>query len=89
MANNKFAQDSFDLRASIHEQSTGRSYRLEKIITEKIKKGQKFTFEDIKSMHLDTKDEFISQAFPYILGALTKVRQLWSNVKTQRIFEKL
>jgi hypothetical protein len=33
MANNKFAEDSFDTRSSIHELSTGRSYRLEKIIT--------------------------------------------------------
>lgn len=32
MANNKFAEDSFDLRGSIHEQSTGRAYRLKKII---------------------------------------------------------
>ena len=32
MANNKFAHDGFDFRASLHEQSTGRSYRLQKII---------------------------------------------------------
>lgn len=28
MANNKFAEDSFDTRSSIHEVSTGRSYRI-------------------------------------------------------------
>jgi|JI10StandDraft_1071094.scaffolds.fasta_scaffold382808_3 hypothetical protein len=43
MANNKFAEDSFDTRSSIHELSTGRSYRLEKIITDKIKNNHKFT----------------------------------------------
>lgn len=31
MANNKYAEDSLDDRSSIHELSTGRSYRLEKI----------------------------------------------------------
>jgi penicillin amidase len=33
MANNKFAVDSFDSRTSIHEASTGRSYRIQKMIT--------------------------------------------------------
>lgn len=44
MANNKFAEDSFDTRSSIHELSTGRSYRLQKIITQKIKNKHKFNF---------------------------------------------
>ena len=39
MANNKFAEDSFIERSSIHELSTGRSYRLHQYITEKISKG--------------------------------------------------
>lgn len=37
LANNKFAEDSFDTRSSIHELTTGRAYRLEKFITGKIK----------------------------------------------------
>ena len=56
MANNKFAEDSFVDRCSIHEISTGRSYRLEKIITDKIKKGEKFNFETMKEMQLDDRD---------------------------------
>lgn len=59
MANNKFAEDSFSSRTSIHEISTGRSYRLDKILSSKIKSGHKFTHEDMKIMQLDTKDEFL------------------------------
>ena len=74
MANNKFAEDSFDLRGSIHEQTTGRAYRLQKIISEKIEKGEKFTFDDFAAMQLDTKDQFLSEAFPYVLQGLSTVR---------------
>lgn len=56
MANNKIVEDSFDWRFSIHQQSTGRAYRIEKMITDQIKEGKKFTFDDIKRMQLDTRD---------------------------------
>ena len=62
---------------------------LEKIITQKIAKGEKFTFEDVMNMQLDTKDEFLSEAFPSILKALTTVRQIWSNKITEELFERL
>lgn len=77
MANNKFAEDSFDSRTSIHEISTGRSYRIDKILSDKIKSGYKFTHEDMKIMQLDTKDEFLSEAFPQLLKALGGVRSIW------------
>ena len=89
MANNKFAEDGFEFRSSIHEQVTGRSYRLQKIITDKISKGNKFTFEDVIKMQLDTRDEFLSEALPSMLKALTTVRQLWSNKVTEELFERL
>jgi acyl-homoserine lactone acylase PvdQ len=39
MCNNKFAPDGQITRSSLHEITTGRAYRLEEIITSKIKKG--------------------------------------------------
>lgn len=39
MCNNKFAPDQFTHRGSLHEITTGRAFRLEKIITDKIKAG--------------------------------------------------
>ncbi len=39
MCNNKFAPDQFTHRGSLHEITTGRAYRLERIITEKIAAG--------------------------------------------------
>lgn len=39
MCNNKFAPDQFAHRGSLHEITTGRAYRLEKIITDKIAAG--------------------------------------------------
>ena len=56
MCNNKFAQDEFKYRSSLHEITTGRAYRLEKIITQKISEGHKFTFDDMKNMQLDVRD---------------------------------
>ncbi len=79
MANNKFAEDSYDSRSSIHELSTGRSYRLQKLITEKIKNKHKFSHDDMKEMQLDTRDQFLSEAFPGVLDALDKIRYIWEN----------
>jgi len=39
MCNNKFAPDQFAHRGSLHEITTGRAYRLERIITDKIAAG--------------------------------------------------
>lgn len=89
MANNKFAEDSFDLRGSIHEQTTGRSYRLEKIIQEKLSKEQKFSFDDFQAMQLDTRDEFLAEAFPSVLKGLQSVRALWSDSTTEEMFSRL
>ena len=86
MANNKFAGDSFEFRASIHEQTTGRSYRIEKMITDRIRAGKKMDFEDMKAMQLDTKDEFLSEAFPSVLRGLREVPQLWSSPATEQLF---
>lgn len=60
MCNNKFAPDQFTHRGSLHEITTGRAYRLERIITEKIEAGEKFDLEDMKNMQLDYRDEFLS-----------------------------
>lgn len=79
MANNKFAEDSFASRTSIHEISTGRSYRIDNILKNKIQEGHKFTHEDMKAMQLDNRDEFLSEAFPFLLKALDQVRNIWEN----------
>ena len=89
MANNKFAEDSFVDRCSIHEISTGRSYRLDKFISEMIKRGEKFNHETMKKLQLDHRDEFLSEAFPFVLDALRKVPELWSNPTTDQYFELL
>ena len=79
MANNKIVEDGFEWRFSIHQQTTARSYRIQKMITDQIKEGNKFTFDDIKRMQFDTKDQFLSEAFPFILKALERVPDLWRN----------
>jgi acyl-homoserine lactone acylase PvdQ len=56
MCNNKYAPDEYTHRGSLHEITTGRAYRLERIITDKIKSKQKFSFEDMKTMQLDYRD---------------------------------
>ena len=56
MCNNKFAPDQYKYRSSLHEIATGRSYRLEKIITGLIGEGHKFGVEDMKAMQLDVRD---------------------------------
>lgn len=56
MCNNRFASDNFEFRSSLHEIVTGRSYRLETLIKDKIKKGEKFNFKDTQNMQLDQKD---------------------------------
>ncbi len=70
LCNNKFAPDQYTHRGSLHEITTGRAYRLNRIITEKIAAGHKFSFEDMKTMQLDFRDEFLSEAFPYVLTRL-------------------
>ena len=39
MTNNKFAEDGFDQRASLHEITNGRSARINKLITDQIAKN--------------------------------------------------
>lgn len=70
MCNNKFAPDQFAHRGSLHEITTGRAFRLERIINDKIKAKQKFVFDDMKTMQLDYRDEFLSEVFPLILQRL-------------------
>lgn len=60
LCNNKFASDHHKFRSTLHEIVTGRAYRLEKIITQKIANNHKFTFEDNMKMQLDVRDEFAS-----------------------------
>ena len=40
-------------------------------------------------MQLDTKDQFLSEAFPYVLKALKTVKQIWSNKDTDQYFDLL
>lgn len=56
MANNRFALDSYDVRASMHEIVPGRAYRIHNIFEDKIAQGHKFTFQDMIDMQLDLKD---------------------------------
>lgn len=86
MANNKFAEDSFDSRSSIHEVSTGRSYRIDNLIRQGIANNTKFTIEHMKQFQLDTRDEFLSEAFPLLLGALDQVRYIWENNETSKYY---
>ena len=79
MTNNKFAEDGFDQRSSLHEITNGRAYRLEKLITSKIAKDQKFTLEDMIKMQLDERDQFLAEAFPGVIKALKEVKSLWLN----------
>jgi hypothetical protein len=48
MCNNRFASDHYQFRSSLHEITTGRSYRLDKVIRERIAEGGKFDLEDTK-----------------------------------------
>lgn len=56
MCNNRFASDHFDLRSSLHEITTGRAYRIDKVLREGIAAGKKFNFEHFKELQLDVKD---------------------------------
>jgi len=56
MANNKFSTNNYKHRSSIHQITTGRAYRLNNLIKNKIKKGDKFNFETMKQMQLDQVD---------------------------------
>lgn len=40
-------------------------------------------------MQLDTRDEFLSEAFPGVLNALDKVRYIWENNQTNIYFNLL
>lgn len=48
MCNNRFASDNFEFRSSLHEITTGRAYRIDKVLSEGISKGEKFDFERFK-----------------------------------------
>lgn len=59
------------------------------MITNKIEKSEKFTFDDMIAMQLDYKDEFLSEVFPKVLGKLTEMREIWSNSETEEYFRRL
>jgi acyl-homoserine lactone acylase PvdQ len=74
MCNNRFVSDHFEFRSSLHEIVTGRIYRLDKVIKEKIGNGHKFDLEDSKELQLDVKDEFVAEVLPGLLRKLTHLR---------------
>lgn len=59
MTNNKMTSNNYVYQTNMHEISNGRSARLDQIINSKIAKGEKFTFEDMMKMQLDTKDYYV------------------------------
>lgn len=40
-------------------------------------------------MQLDVKDQFLSEAFPLVLKKLETLRHIWSNTKSEKLFEML
>lgn len=89
MCNNRFVSDHFAHRSSLHEIVTGRSYRLDKIISQRISKGEKFDLQDNIRMQLDLKDEFVAEVLPRLLSRLTHLREIWSSPETEPIFQRL
>jgi hypothetical protein len=53
LCNNKFASNNYKHRSSIHQLVTGRAFTLNKLISEKISKKEKFSFEDVKNLQLN------------------------------------
>lgn len=47
-----------------------------------MKNKEKFSFETMKEMQLDDRDEFLAEAFPLILKKLEETRSFWSNPET-------
>ena len=68
---------------------TARAYRLDKIITDRLKRGEKFNMDVMKEMQLDVRDEFVAEVLPPLLGRLGEFRQIWSSPRTEPLYEKL
>ena len=79
MCNNKVASNNYKHGSSLHQLSTGRSAILDKLITDQIKSKEKFNFQTMMKMQLNTRDEFVCQVLPGFLGKMTNLRQIWSN----------
>lgn len=79
MANNKFASDNFEFRSSIHEIITGRSFRLDNLVRDKIAKGDKFNINTMIEMQLDYKDDFIAEVLPNLLKKLKQYENIWQS----------
>ncbi len=89
MANNKFASDNYKHRSSIQQAVTGRSFMIDKLIREKIDKKEKFDFQDVIQMHLNQQDGFLCEVLPKVLDKLVFYRHVWSNPKTEILFDSL
>ena len=59
MCNNKFTSNNFKHRSSIHQIVTGRAFTLDKMISDKISKKEKFNFKTMMDMQLDLHDGFL------------------------------
>lgn len=77
MTNNKFASDNYAHRASLHEVSNGRSYRLEELLTTAMQQGKKFTLEDMMQMQQDTKDSYVDLVMKDLLKIFRDNRKDW------------
>lgn len=86
-ANNKIATENIKHRYSSNGRQTPRSLRLQQIFEEKIKKGQKFDFQDMKNMQNDIKDSYAEILLPNFLEICKKHLNIIRNATEREIIK--